>query len=87
MDAEPAVQVPRKKAVPLAWDGSGPLRSTRANLTPAFFAQARRVFCEVETYTYSVLPTGLRPGSLPDCIAAELLWAADRLAPNPPPQS
>ena len=71
--------------VPLSWEGSGPLRSTRANMTPAFFEQARHAFCEVETYTYSVLPPALRPGSLPECIAAELRWAADRLGPSPRP--
>ena len=65
--------------VPLAWEGSGPLRSTRANMTPAFFAQARRVFCEVETYTYSVLPPSLRPSTLEESIAAELRWAAPHL--------
>lgn len=64
--------------VPLTWPGSGPLRSTRDNLTPAFFQQARKVFCEVETYTYSVLPDALRPPSLAEAIAAELQWAAAR---------
>ena len=65
--------------VPLTWEGAGPLRSTRANMTPAFFAQARRVFCEVETYTYSVLPPALRAAPFERAVAAELRWAADRL--------
>lgn len=64
--------------VPLTWKGTGPLRSTRGTLTPAFFRKARRTFCEVETYTYSVLPPALRPGTLPECIAGELRWAAER---------
>ena len=64
--------------VPLTWKGAGPLRSTRGHLTPAFFQQARATFCEVETYTYSVLPPALRPGSLAEGIAAELRWAAKR---------
>lgn len=64
--------------VPLTWKGSGPLRSTRHLLTPAFFRQARRAFCEVETYTYSVLPDALRPRPLAESIAAELRWAAQR---------
>ena len=64
--------------VPLTWPGAGPLRSTRANLTPAFFQQAHQTFCEVETYTYAVLPPALRPGSFADGIAAELRWATER---------
>ena len=64
--------------VPLTWKGAGPLRSTRPHLTPAFFKQARATFCEVETYTYSVLPPALRPGSFAEGIAAELRWAAER---------
>jgi hypothetical protein len=64
--------------IPLTWTGSGPLRSTRDNLTPAFFKQARRTFCEVETYTHSIAPRALRPHSLADAIAAELGWAAER---------
>jgi hypothetical protein len=37
---------------------------------------------EVETYTWDVLPAGLRPGgerTLVDGIAAELAWTRDRL--------
>ena len=67
--------------VPLTWEGSGPLRSTRHHLTPAFFSRARRAFCEVETYTYSVIPASLRTPSLEHAIAAELQWAAHRLHP------
>ncbi len=66
--------------VPLTWSGTGPLRSTRNNLTPTFLRQARRVFREVETYTYSVLPPRLRPASLPAAIAAELAWAHAAMA-------
>ncbi len=66
--------------VPLTWQKNGPLRSTRGNLTPAFFKQARKTFCEVETYTYSVLPRALRPHRLAESIAAELRWAAARLS-------
>ena len=66
--------------VPLTWSGTGPLRSTRANLTPTFLRQAQRVFWEVETYTYSVFPPHLRPPSLPAAIAAELAWARDAMA-------
>ncbi len=65
--------------VPLTWTGTGPLRSTRANLSPAFFRQAQKCFCEVETYTYTVLPPALRPRSLARAIAGELRWAAAHL--------
>lgn len=66
--------------VPLTWKNSGPLRSTRPLLTPAFFRRARQVFCEVETYTYAVLPDAHRPAGLHRALAAELRWAASRLA-------
>ncbi len=64
--------------VPLTWNGTGPLRSTRANLAPAFFRKARRAFCEVETYTLSIAPRALRPPSLARAIADEVEWAAAR---------
>ena len=64
--------------VPLAWESTGPLRSTRGNLSPAFIQQAQKTFCEVETYTYSVLPRALRPRALDQAIAGELEWAAAR---------
>ena len=64
--------------VPLTWNGTGPLRSTRGNLTPAFFARARKTFCEVETYTHSIVPRALRPRTLDRAIAGELEWAAAR---------
>ncbi|MGD9781988.1 MAG: metabolite traffic protein EboE [Kiritimatiellia bacterium] len=64
--------------VPLTWKGTGPLRSTRANLTPAFFSNARKTFCEVETYTHSIVPRALRPRTLDLAIAGELKWAAAR---------
>ena len=64
--------------VPLTWNGTGPLRSTRGNLTPAFFSRARKTFCEVETYTHSIVPRALRPRTLDRAIAGELEWAAAR---------
>ena len=64
--------------VPLTWNGTGPLRSTRGNLTHAFFKKARGVFSEVETYTLDVVPRSLRPRSLAGTIAGELAWAAAR---------
>ena len=64
--------------VPLTWDGTGPLRSTRGNLTAAFFNKARGAFCEVETYTLEIAPPALRPRTLAQTIAGELGWAAAR---------
>ncbi len=64
--------------VPLTWNGTGPLRSTRRNLTPAFFQKAKTAFCEVETYTHSIVPRALRPSTLDLAIAGELEWAAAR---------
>ena len=64
--------------VPLTWTGTGPLRSTRENLTPAFFRQARKTFCEVETYTHAIVPRALRTRTLARALAGELAWAAAR---------
>lgn len=64
--------------VPLTWERTGPLRSTRGHLTPSFFKKARSVFCEVETYTLGIVPRGLRPRSIARAIAGELEWAAAR---------
>ena len=64
--------------VPLTWAGTGPLRSTRDQMTPAFFRRARRVLCEVETYTLAIVPRALRPRTLAHAIAGELEWAAAR---------
>lgn len=64
--------------VPLTWAGTGPLRSTRAWMSPAFLRTAgQRVPCEVETYTYSVFPPALHAAApdLPHAIANELEWA------------
>ena len=64
--------------VPLTWEKTGCLRSTREQLTPAFFQQARQTPSEVETYTHSIVPRDLRPRSLDQAIAGELRWAAAR---------
>jgi hypothetical protein len=64
--------------VPLTWEKSGPLRSTRGNLSPAFFQNAKHTFCEVETYTHSIVPRALRSDKLAEAIAGELEWATAR---------
>jgi len=69
--------------VPLPWKQTGPLRSTAPKqLTAGFFKQARGRLCEVETYTHSILPQGLRPRSLAGALASELQWAAGRYRPS-----
>lgn len=65
--------------LPLTWAGTAALRSTRQLLSPAVFRAAKDIFCEVETYTYSVLPADLRPHSAVEAMAGELLWAVKRL--------
>jgi sugar phosphate isomerase/epimerase len=83
-------QLPRRAVVrthyhvPLTWEQTGPLRSTRGNLSAAFYRQARQTFCEVETYTHSIVPRALRLPRLAESIAAELRWAAARLSGQGP---
>ncbi len=63
--------------VPLTWAGEGPLRSTRETLTPAFWDHLRAGVAphlEVETYTYDLLPPGVRGASVAASVAGELDW-------------
>ena len=74
--------------VPLFWTSTGPLQSTAATLSPAFWARLRTGICphlEVETYTFAVLPPALRTRPLVDSIGEELNWARDRLVGAPGP--
>lgn len=73
--------------VPLHADPAPPLRSTRAELRGTLAAlvggeRALTDHLEVETYTWSVLPEGIRPSG-PDGlltgVAAEVAWARDEL--------
>ncbi|MFC3686987.1 metabolite traffic protein EboE [Aquipuribacter hungaricus] len=73
--------------VPLHADPAPPLRSTRAELRGTVDAllggdRALTDHLEVETYTWSVLPDGIRPDGpegVLDGIAAELAWARAEL--------
>jgi len=67
--------------VPICLEAIGGLRTT-ADQIPAAVAAARilhdcRIF-EIETYAWSVLPDGLRPGSVAEGIARELRWVSER---------
>lgn len=60
--------------VPLDFHGEGPLKSTTALLTPAFYDAARQAGAthfEIETYTFAVLPAALRQRSIEQHIIAE----------------
>ena len=73
--------------VPVHVEPESPLRSTRDELVAALRAlvggeRARTDHLEVETYTWSVLPPGQRPGDeagLIEGLAGELGWVRDRL--------
>lgn len=67
--------------VPLFWEGSGPLRSTRGAILDTFHALRTRPFTqhlEVETYTWDVLPPELKV-PLAGSIERELRWVQDVL--------
>ncbi|MHC4885534.1 MAG: metabolite traffic protein EboE [Planctomycetota bacterium] len=67
--------------MPLVWEGSEHLTSTRDAVTPALLAAAYeagvRVF-EVETYTMEILPDRTEP--VEHLLAAELAWALKQFA-------
>jgi len=63
--------------VPLFVEEYGALSSTGSALTPEFFAQLRKgqtSHLEIETYTFDVLPEGMRTGDVSESIAAEYGW-------------
>jgi hypothetical protein len=66
--------------VPLDWKGTGALRSTADQLTPAFFADAAKLcrHFEIESYTFNVLPATLRRGSVDASIAREFAFVRSR---------
>ena len=73
--------------VPLFWAGTPQLSTTAPCITPGFLAAARAAGCthmEVETYTFSVLPTAVWSGSLEECLARELGWAVEHLGKAEP---
>ena len=63
--------------IPLSVAGWGDFTSTRALLTPAFFAWLATGVCphvELETYTFAVLPEPLRREGVVASLAAEYQW-------------
>jgi sugar phosphate isomerase/epimerase len=68
--------------VPLHWEGDDLLHSTRATMTPAFWALLRQGVCsnlEVETYTFHVFPNNMGGASMFDMINRELAWVTEQL--------
>lgn len=66
--------------VPLYYDGDGTLESTNTVLDAEFFAHvvARDYPIEIETYTFDVLPTGMRTDNVEESIIREHRWAQER---------
>jgi sugar phosphate isomerase/epimerase len=71
--------------VPLYWAGDNRLGSTAESLTDDFFARLQAGCCphlEIETYTFDVLPPGLKAMGLVESIASEYRWVLDRFGRN-----
>jgi len=66
--------------MPLYYDGDGTLESTNTVLDAEFFAHvvARDYPIEIETYTFDVLPTGMRTDNVEESIIREHRWAQER---------
>jgi hypothetical protein len=63
--------------VPLFSDRYGPLQSTASLLEPAFWRQiigGASGHLEIETYTFGVLPEGLRTADVVDNVVRESHW-------------
>lgn len=67
--------------VPLYFTSFAGIGSTSGDLTPGFFAAARKVCSqfEIETYTFDVLPATVRKISVVDSIVKEYRWVMGRL--------
>ena len=68
--------------LPLYYTGDSVLRTTTPAMDDAFWKTLRHTpvaHCEVETYTFHVLPESLRAGGVCGCIARELQWAIKHL--------
>lgn len=70
LDAAPEGEWRIHYHLPLASEVPG----TAASL-PELIREAKGVLLEAETYTWEVLPPGLRRGSVTDCIVSDLQWA------------
>ncbi len=76
--------------VPLFLEKARHLSSTASCLTPEFFQQLKEgvtQHLEIETYTFDVLPDGLRSGDVVESIVREYEWALARLKGAPPASS
>jgi hypothetical protein len=71
--------------VPLFWEGDGVIGTTRGDLSPEFFAHvtAQGYPLEIETYTFDVLPEGLRENDVVEHLVKETEWVMDRVKGNP----
>ena len=68
--------------VPLFCDRYGPLQSTASLLGDGFWQALRAGPCEhleIETYTFGVLPVGLRSTDVVDNVVREYRWVLERL--------
>lgn len=67
--------------VPLAWQGSTELESTRRALTPAFWRYVRAGGwpLEVESYAYFVYPETLRKKTLSESLLDDMMWVRNQL--------
>jgi sugar phosphate isomerase/epimerase len=65
--------------VPLHFGGAGVIQSTGAMVTPELLTYIRRdpsAHLEIETYTWDVLPRGVKDDRIEDSIAEEFRWVA-----------
>jgi hypothetical protein len=67
--------------VPLAWEGTQSLGSTRHTLTRAFWRYVRAGGwpLEIETYTYFVYPEALRKKTLSESLLDDMIWVREQL--------
>jgi hypothetical protein len=67
--------------VPLSWEGSHQLGSTRHTLTSAFWRYVRAGGwpLEVESYAYFVYPAALRRKTLSESILDDMVWVREQL--------
>jgi hypothetical protein len=68
--------------VPIHQTTVGSLQTTQEELLRSIpiLKQAGAIDWEVETYTWSVMPTAMRQGNLIDSITKELEWAASNIS-------
>ncbi|MFQ3670955.1 MAG: hypothetical protein SNJ84_05815, partial [Verrucomicrobiia bacterium] len=68
--------------VPLTYVGEGPLGTTQPTVSEGAWrsmSSGISPHVEVETYTFGVLPAGVRPAGLREMLLGEMDWLAARL--------